>query len=120
LTVSQEVSQALPNTTPGISSPLIQNRNVSTQVALADGQTVVIGGLITEDRTNADSGVPYLKDIPGIGTIFRNQNSSKEKTELLVFITPYIVSDDADSERITEQFRDRMQRWPIPSGELRP
>jgi general secretion pathway protein D len=119
LTVSQEVSQALPNTTPGISSPLIQNRNVSTQVALADGQTVVIGGLITEDRTSADSGVPYLKDIPGIGTIFRNQNSSKEKTELLVFITPYIVSDDADSERITEQFRDRMQRWPVPSGELR-
>jgi general secretion pathway protein D len=119
LTVSQEVSQALPNTTPGISSPLIQNRNVSTQVALADGQTVVIGGLITEDRTNADSGVPYLKDIPGIGTIFRNQTSAKSKTELLVFITPYIVSDDADSERITEQFRDRMQRWPIPSGELR-
>jgi Flp pilus assembly secretin CpaC len=119
LTVSQEVSQALPNSTPGISSPLIQNRNVSTQVALADGQTVVIGGLISEDRTNADSGVPYLKDIPGIGTIFRNQSSLKEKTELLVFITPYIVTDDADSERITEQFRDRMQRWPVPSGELR-
>ena len=118
LTVAQEVSQALPNTTPGISSPLIQNRNVSTQVALADGQTVVIGGLITEDRSNADSGVPYLKDIPGVGLLFRNENASKTKTELLVFITPYIVSDDADSERITEQFREHMQRWPIPTGNL--
>jgi general secretion pathway protein D len=118
LNVNQEVSQALPNPTPGITSPLIQNRKVSTQVSLNDGQTVVIGGLITENRTDADSGIPYLKDIPGLGLLFNSQTPSKSRTELLVFITPYVISNDSDSARITEQFQDQMQRWPIPSGEL--
>lgn len=118
LKVSQEVSQAIPNSTPGISSPLIQNRNVDTQVTLTDGQTVVIGGMITENRTSSDAGVPYLKDIPGLGLLFNSQSPSKERNELLVFITPYVISDSGDSQRITEQFREQMQAWPKPSGEL--
>jgi general secretion pathway protein D len=119
LTVSQEVSAALPNTTPGISTPLIQNRNVSTELSLSDGQTVVIGGLISETRNASDSGVPYLKDLPGVGNLFRNQSLSKEKTELLVFITPYVISGDADAAAITEQFQEQMRRWPVPSTQLR-
>jgi general secretion pathway protein D len=118
LNVSQEVSQALPNTTPGISSPLIQNRKVSTQVTLDDGQTVVIGGLITENRTDSDTGIPFLQDIPGVGLLFNNQTPSKTRTELLVFITPYVISNDSDSAQITEQFQRQLQRWPIPKGEL--
>lgn len=118
LTVDQEVSQALPNSTPGISSPLIQNRKVSTQVTMTDGQTVVIGGMISQNRSNSDTGIPYLMDIPGLGLLFRNQTDSKDRTELLVFITPYVISDAQDSKRITDQFREQMQRWPEPSGEL--
>jgi general secretion pathway protein D len=119
LTVSQEVSAALPNTTPGISTPLIQNRNVATELSLSDGQTVVIGGFISETRTASDSGVPYLKDLPGVGNLFRNQSLSKEKTELLVFITPYVISGDADAAAITQQFQEQMRRWPVPSTQLR-
>jgi general secretion pathway protein D len=119
LTVSQEVSAALANTTPGISSPLIQNRNVSTELTLSDGQTVVIGGLISENRTNDDTGVPYLKDVPGLGLLFRNQALSRDRTELLVFITPYVISSDADSAAITEQFRDQIRAWPVPNTQLR-
>jgi general secretion pathway protein D len=118
LSVSQEVSQALPNTTPGITSPLIQNRKVSTQVTLNDGQTVVIGGLITENRTDTDNGIPYLQDIPGLGLLFNNQTPSKTRNELLVFITPYVVTSSADAARVTEQFQDQMRRWPVPSGRL--
>ncbi len=119
LTVSQEVSAALANTTPGISSPLIQNRNVSTELTLSDGQTVVIGGLISENRTNDDTGVPYLKDVPGLGLLFRNQALNRDRTELLVFITPYVISSDADSAAITEQFRDQIRSWPVPNTQLR-
>lgn len=118
LNLSQEVSQALPNTTPGISSPLIQNRKVSTQVTLDDGQTVVIGGLITENRTDTDNGIPFLQDIPGLGLLFNNQTPNKSRSELLVFITPYVISNDTDAARITEQFQNQMQRWPLPKGEL--
>jgi len=120
LDVTQEVSQALANTTPGISSPLIQNRNITTDVTLNDGQTVVIGGMIAEGRTNDDTGVPFLKDIPGIGLLFENQAATKTKTELLIFITPYVVSDEIDAERITDQFRGQLQQWPIPTGQLHP
>jgi len=118
LKVAQEVSSALPNTTPGISSPLIQNRKVETQVTLTDGQTAVIGGMISENRTDSDAGIPYLKDIPGLGRLFSTQSPSKSRVELLVFITPYVVSDGADSKMITQQFQNQMQSWPSPTGEL--
>jgi general secretion pathway protein D len=118
LAISQEVSEALPNTTPGISTPLIQNRNISTNLTLSDGQTVMIGGMIAENRTSDDTGVPYLKDVPGLGLLFRNQSLSRERTELLVFITPYVISGDADSATITEQFRTQMNAWPVPSTTL--
>jgi type II secretory pathway component GspD/PulD (secretin) len=51
--------------------------------------------------------------------LFRNQSLSKEKTELLVFITPYVISGDADAAAITEQFQEQMRRWPVPSTQLR-
>ena len=118
LTVSQEVSQALPNTTPGISSPLIQNRNISTELSLSDGQTVVIGGMIAENRQDSDTGIPYLKNIPGLGLLFRSQMVSKSRTELLVFITPYVISNDSDAAAITRQFEEQMSKWNIPRTEL--
>jgi general secretion pathway protein D len=118
LGVTQEVSGTLVNTTPGITSPLIQNRRVSTQVTLSDGQTVVLGGLITENRTDVNSGVPYLQDIPGLGLLFKHQTPSKTRSELLVFITPYVISNDADSAQITEQFQDQMRHWAIPTGQI--
>lgn len=118
LTLNQEVSEALPNSTPGITSPLIQNRSVSTDLTLRDGQTVMIGGMIAENRSSDDSGVPYLKDIPGVGTFFRNQALSKARTELLVFITPYVIASDSDAGAITAQFQNQMQAWPIPNTEL--
>src|SRR5262249_27638011 len=119
LSVSQEVSQALPNSTPGISSPLIQNRNISTDLSLSDGQTVMIGGMIAENRSANDARVPYLEDIPGDGDLFRNQSLARTRTELLVFITPYVISSDADAAAITEQFRGQMRAWPVPSTSLR-
>src|SRR5262249_17422042 len=119
LTLNQEVSEALPNSTPGITSPLIQNRSVSTDLTLRDGQTVMIGGMIAENRSADDAGVPYLKDVPGVGLFFRNQARSKSRTELLVFITPYIIASDSDAGAITAQFQNQMQAWPIPNTELR-
>lgn len=118
LSVSQDVSAALANTTSSISSPEIEDRNVKTQLTLGDGQTVVIGGIIQDTRNDNDQGVPYLKDIPVLGLLFRNQAVSRNKTELLIFITPYVVATDADASAITEQFRDQMNKWPIPNTTL--
>jgi general secretion pathway protein D len=118
LTISQEVSQAVTTTTSGISSPTIQNRNISTSLTLADGATVVIGGLISDTRSDSNNGIPYLEDIPGLGWLFKNQSVTRTRQELLVFITPFVISTDDDAATITSAFQSQMQRWPSPNSEL--
>jgi type IV pilus assembly protein PilQ len=56
------------------------------------GETTVIGGIYVDTDTSTDSGVPYLKDIPLLGWLFKSNNQQKNKSELLIFITPKIVS----------------------------
>jgi general secretion pathway protein D len=118
LAINQVVSQPIANTVSDISSPEIQERTVSTQLTLSDGTTVVIGGLITENITSDDSGVPFLKDVPGLGLLFKSQSLQKTRQELLVFITPYVISNDADAASITGEFQQQMNAWPTPSSEL--
>jgi general secretion pathway protein D len=118
LTISQEVSQAVTTTTSGISSPTIQNRNISTSLTLADGATVVIGGLISDTRSDSNTGIPYLEDIPGVGWLFKSQTVTRTRQELLVFITPFVISTDDDAATITGAFQSQMQRWPSPNSEL--
>ena len=105
LEITQEVSEATTNRTSDISSPVISNRRVNTQVALTDGATVMIGGLFSTTQSDGTSGVPFLKDIPGVGQLFRVDSVTNKRTELIVLITPYVVNDDADADAITGSFR---------------
>lgn len=91
LQISQEVSEAQTNTTSNISSPMILNRSLSTEVSAADGQTIIIGGLIKEKKSETISKVPILGDIPILGYLFRTKSLSIERTELIVMITPRII-----------------------------
>jgi general secretion pathway protein D len=119
LDITQEVSSVASTTTGGIQSPTINNRNVETQLSLNDGATVVLGGLIQDTKDETSSGLPYLEDIPNIGSLFKVQHHDETKTELLVFITPYIISSSRDSDRITDSFRGKMGLWPEPSTDIR-
>ncbi len=73
--------------------PAINTKQVKTQVLVENGGTVVIGGIFTQDERNEINKVPLLGDIPYVGALFRNTVRSTNKTELLVFITPKIVTD---------------------------
>ncbi len=77
------------NTVDG--NPTITTKNAETMVNLFDGQTTVIGGLNKENLEESESGVPYLKDVPGLGWLFKTQGNSSEMEELLIFITPHIL-----------------------------
>jgi general secretion pathway protein D len=112
LDVSQEVSEAATNTTSNISSPTISNRRISTSLSLRDGASVMLGGLMSETRNSGETGVPILKDVPGLGQLFRTNTMSTRKTELLVIITPYIIDGDEDSRAITNSFRSRFPTLP--------
>lgn len=110
LEVSQEVSEATTNNTSDISSPVISNRKVATNLTLKDGATVILGGLISENRDLSDTGIPLLKDLPGVGALFRTQSTANRKTELIILITPYIIDSDEQAKTITDTFR---QRFPM-------
>jgi general secretion pathway protein D len=91
---------------PGAFAPIFNTRNASTNVAVKDGETVVIGGLITTEDREAASKVPLLGDIPGLGALFRTTTQTKNRTELLIALTPTIVRTVEDARRMSEKQRD--------------
>jgi len=78
-------------TEAGAPGPRIFKKEITTKILLMDGETVVIGGIYESKSSKVESGIPWLKDLPIIGWLFRNESSSKSISELLVFITPTIM-----------------------------
>lgn len=76
------------------SYPIIDKREMSTAVLVDNGQTVVLGGVYEFDKTDSITKVPFLGDLPGIGAFFRNTQRSNQKAELLIFVTPKILSEN--------------------------
>lgn len=109
LDISQEVSDAQSATTGGLNSPSIFKRSIKTSLTLMDGGSVVLGGLVSDKETTGNSGVPFLKDIPLIGNLFKTRTKSKTRTELLVIIVPYIVDTDQRSREVTQAVLDSMK-----------
>jgi len=88
----------------------ITKRNAKTQVVVRDQQTVVIGGLMRDTINTSETKVPILGDIPLIGVLFRNTTRQTQKTNLLLFLTPYIIRDQADLRAIFERkMRERQE-----------
>ncbi len=75
LDVEQEVSRAESTKTGVSASPTISNRRITTKLSVIDGATVVLGGLMQEQATNADTGIPFLKDFPFAGALFRSSDT---------------------------------------------
>ncbi len=118
LDVTQEVSDS---TRVGVAgSPIIDTRKVDTHLSLKDGTPVLLGGLISQNNSRSDNGIPFLKDIPIAGQLFRTNTDNNHKTELLVLITPYIVADDHDAQEITDAFRNQLGEWARPKPPAQP
>jgi len=115
LNVSQEISAAGP--TPEGGNPTIDTRQISTEVAVQSGQTVVLGGLIQETNEFTRSGVPFLQRIPGIGALFRSTVDDVRRTETLVLITPTVVESTRTLEKVSREFEKKFRAVePIPGG----
>jgi general secretion pathway protein D len=109
LDISQEVSEIDPTvTTAGISSPAFSDRTVHTQVAVQDGQTIGLAGLIQDNSSKGNSGFPLLKDIPLLGALFGQQNNNRTRTELLILVTPHVLHDQRDARALTEDLREHL------------
>ncbi len=102
-----EVSSVVPTTANVKSADLITNkRSVENTVLVDDGQIVVIGGLIQDDTKNNDSKVPLLGDIPILGNLFKYQTRSREKTNLMIFLRPYVLRDGKAANQLTGERYD--------------
>ncbi|KJC43922.1 hypothetical protein UB31_22260 [Bradyrhizobium sp. LTSP849] len=106
--IAQEVSQSVPTTTSTLNSPTIQQRRVATSVVVEDGQTVAIGGLIKDSRARDRTGLPWLKDVPGVGPLFGTSDDRTDRTELLVLIQPHVIRNAASAEAATDELSAKL------------
>ncbi|SEH48220.1 type II secretion system secretin GspD [Magnetospirillum fulvum] len=115
LDIAQEVSDVATTTSSTLDSPTIQQRRVSSSVAVQDGQTVALGGLIRDNLSRGSNGIPLLKDIPYLGSLFGATDNSRVRTELLVLLTPRVVRSSAEAQAVTDELRRKISTIePIP------
>lgn len=115
LDIAQEVSDvASAGSTSTIDSPTIDDRKIATSVAVADGETLALGGLIKNEVTKGRSTIPLLGSIPVLGHLFGDTTGALVRTELVVLLTPHVVSTPADARAITEALRGKIQLAPPP------
>ncbi|MEM7784381.1 MAG: secretin N-terminal domain-containing protein, partial [Planctomycetota bacterium] len=91
-----------------IIAPQIIETEANTTLMARSGQTVVFSGLIQEDKQHAERGAPFLSDLPVIGPLFKFEADSSDRTELLIIMTPYLVTDEADIALLNQDEADRM------------
>jgi general secretion pathway protein D len=84
-------------------------RNINSTVAVQNGRTIILGGLITENASNGDSGIPGLHNIPYAGGLFGKTTNSKIKRELIVLITPKVIFNHQDALNITQEYAEKME-----------
>jgi general secretion pathway protein D len=106
--VEQEVSNAVITESSGLDAPTIQQRTITTSVAVQSGDTIVLGGLIATQDTVTESGVPYLRKIPVLGKLFGQTSDTSDRKELLVLISPRAVNDGHEARDVTREYRDKL------------
>ena len=106
LNISQTVSDAQTNNTSDISSPLIFNRSLQTDVILKSGESVMLGGLITDNKSNSKTKIPFLGDIPFLKHLFSTTSDDIFKTELVILVKPTIITNGSESKKVTEALLD--------------
>ncbi|MCR9106076.1 MAG: type II secretion system secretin GspD [Gammaproteobacteria bacterium] len=105
--IDQSVTDAITN--EGITQPTFLERSITSQVAVRSTESVVLGGLIRENKSSGSSGLPILHNIPVIGPLFGVKSQSGSRTELLVVITPRVIYSDADLRAVSKEMRRQMR-----------
>jgi general secretion pathway protein D len=106
--IDQQVSKAQALTTGGLQSPVISTKQIKTKVAVKDGQSILMGGLIDKTDSETESGIPWLMDIPFLGNVFKQKSTSSKKTELLIMVTPYVIQSEDVLDQYVRGFQEKM------------
>jgi general secretion pathway protein D len=114
LVIEQEISSVQRSQAQSL-TPTISQRKVSSTVSVTSGQTVMLGGLISERQQRGRDGVPVLSDLPLIGDAFRSNQNSATRTELIILIRPQVIRDSLDAQHVAEQMRSQLRLMNEPS-----
>jgi len=109
LDIEQEISNVANNATASTLTPTVSQRQVKSEVAVASGQTVLLGGLITETQSRTRNGIPVLEEIPILGDAFATNDKSTARTELIIFIEPQIIRNSVDAAKVAEELRAKLR-----------
>jgi general secretion pathway protein D len=107
LEVDQEIS-AVVNPDQQTLTPTISERRVHSTVSVTSGQTVLLGGLISENIQKTKSGIPGLNQIQFLGDLLGNTNNTKTRSEIIIFIRPQLIRNSVTARAVTEEFRDKL------------
>lgn len=107
LEMDQEVS-SVPKNSQQTLTPTISQRRIHSTIAVMSGQTVLLGGLISDSTQNSRDGVPGLSDIKLLGGLFGTTNNSRSRSEIIVFVRPQLIRNSVDAHAVTQEFRDRL------------
>ena len=116
--VSPEISDLTEQTVPisggsnPVGAPVISKRSADTVVVTPDGQTVIIGGLMSNTKSSIDSKIPILGDIPFLGNLFKRKLRAEEKTELMIFLTPHVVNQPTQLAKMTKDEKAQVELAP--------
>jgi len=108
LDIAQEVSSVKKTTTSSIDSPTIDDRKFNSSIAVHDGQTIALGGLIQDNNSHGRDGIPYLSQIPYLGALFGTTDNTDDRVELLVLLTPRVIRNAQDAKTITDELKEKI------------
>ena len=109
LQIQQEISGVENNANAATLTPTVSQRKIKSAVSVASGQTVLLGGLITETQSRTRNGIPVLEEIPILGDAFATNDRSTTRTELIIFIEPQIIRDSIDAAKVAEELRAKLR-----------
>lgn len=110
LKISQELSEAQPNADGQISqTPTILNRQISTNLTLRDGGSLLMGGLIAENQSDGQRGIPGIAKVPVLGRLFRSETLNVNRTELIILVIPYVIADHAEGWELTKRVEEQLE-----------
>ncbi|MCL4794460.1 MAG: type II secretion system secretin GspD [Bryobacteraceae bacterium] len=111
LEIDQEVSAPQPPPAgSAIQSPSFSQRTIKTQITVQDNDMIAIGGIINESSGDSNTGVPFLTRVPGFGALFSSRAYTRERTELVIFLTPRVIRDTNEMLEATEELKSGMKR----------
>jgi general secretion pathway protein D len=113
LELEQEVSAVVPTATTTL-TPTITERRVHSTVRMTSGQTVLLGGMISENNTTTKSGMPVIDQIKYLGDLLSNKTDVRNRTEIIIFVKAQLIRNGFDAEKVSEEFRERLQSMQTP------